>query len=118
VVEINSCGQLSLSVSRTTFHPLGAPLSPRIHLAHSRRVLHAMASKGTSKSSSRAKLARDIKALEMQRHAEALDQLKRIAMEREREASKLTTTLYKARVDAKEWLECGLLNATEYARVV
>jgi hypothetical protein len=97
---------------------LHAPLSTRIHLAHSRRVSHTMTSKGTSKSSSRAKLAREIKALEMQRRAEALDQLKRIAIEREREASKLTTTLYQARVDAKQWLQCGILNTTEYARVV
>jgi hypothetical protein len=44
-----------------------------------------MTSKDTSKSFSRPELAREIKVLEMQRQTEALDQLKRITMERELE---------------------------------
>jgi hypothetical protein len=71
-------------------------LATRIHLARSRCVSHAMTSKGTSKSSSRPELAREIKALEMQPQTEALDQLKRITLEHQQESSKLTTTLYQA----------------------
>jgi hypothetical protein len=94
-------------------------LATRIHLARSRCVSHAMTSKGTSKSSSRpAELAREIKALEMQPQTEALDQLKRIALEHQQESSKLTTTLYQARIDAKQWLQCGILDATQCGAVV